>query len=257
MSKKKAIALLIFIGVVLFTLKTSSYAQLQDIVEVIVGEPKEPSQNFPICDFLDSDPERCLKRDFNAVVSGATSKSQVKEIYLHFWRLGQSGKWKNMMVNNTPYKVILSNAEGVSLGYPDYIILKRFFIRPLTSQRHLFAHETGHSIYWRNQQEANRFDLGRFVRQDGNGCYDFQSACGKSGNFVQSYALRYFCDGCRDNISHFRESFAEAIGNYQLGSGRSINYTGFLCARTINNVRTDCSNTYDWVKENIFGGYEF
>ena len=213
--------------------------------------------NFPRCEFLDTDPARCLSQDFNAIVKGATSSNQIREIYLLFWRNGQSERWRSLIVNNTTYIVTLSNASGVSFGFKDGIILKQFFTRPQISQRHLFSHETGHSIYWRNTQLGNRFDVSGLANQDGDGCYDFQSACGRAGSFVQSYALRYSCQGICYDISHHRESFAEAIGNYQLGSGRSVNYTGFLCARTISDVRNNCINTYNWVKENIFGGYEF
>lgn len=220
--------------------------------------------NFPKCSNLDTNPQKCLLDDFNAVVRNYTSQNQIKTIYLLFWKNGQSALWRNLIKNKTTYEVRLTYGQRFSHGSTNYILLNDFFTRSDDAQRYLFTHETGHSIRWRNSQLFKRFDINRLANQDGTACYQYNSGRLGSGDFMKSYVLRYYCKGVNySGISHDSESFAEAIANYLRGSSSSWNVSSSTisgskyCAIRIGSISNNCRNTYQWIKNNVFDGYEF
>ncbi len=105
------------------------------------------------------------------------------------------------------------------------------------------THETGHLLQKRDGSLEARFPLDRLRRID-SGCY----APGSGKYWLKTYSLR------GGNISPIRESMAEGIllyvynRKYNVVDGRLI---------SILNFKRECPATYNWVRENVFGGYEY
>jgi len=105
------------------------------------------------------------------------------------------------------------------------------------------THETGHLLQKRDGSLEARFPLDRLRRID-SGCY----APGSGTYWLKTYSLR------GGDISSIRESMAEGIllyvysRKYNVVDGRLI---------SILNFKRECPATYNWVRENVFGGYEY
>ncbi|MBI3985273.1 MAG: hypothetical protein HY344_05065 [Candidatus Levybacteria bacterium] len=106
------------------------------------------------------------------------------------------------------------------------------------------THETGHWLQKRDGSLEARFpDLSRLNRLD-SGCYE----PGSGSYWLKTYSLR------GGNISPIRESMAEAISLYVYNEKYNI-INGRLVS--IVNFKIKCPNTYKWVRDNIFRGYEY
>ena len=105
----------------------------------------------------------------------------------------------------------------------------------------LALHETGHIIATRKGSLYRSFPHRQLVNQDGRDCY---------GNRVNNYVIRTYGIFPRDAKS---ESFAEAIALYVYNKKT---YT-VLASLPLDNFKVRCRNTYNWMRDNVFGGYEF
>lgn len=122
-------------------------------------------------------------------------------------------------------------------------------------------HESAHIIQTRSAPLYNAFRVEVLARADGEDCYDE----GLDGPYIQTYRYR----GSR-SISDFRclafngqlcdgggakaESFGEAVGmNVVCGPNKTCQ-KAFI---PIRDYPAKCKNTYDWVKQNVYGGIDF
>lgn len=226
------------------------------IVETYIGSPV--GTGIPECPTLSTDPTGCLKRDFNVEVKGegfSPTNESKRVIYRMLWETSRSEAYReNLMKGGTliVYIKLCTARECISRVSGDITLTLRSSSLTYSSRlKRLFTHETGHVLRRRAPQAYRQFDINEAVERDGSACYE--------RNFVKSYSLRNYiasCNGSRDrwSVTPKSESFAEAIGNYQFSGGAG---NGYLCSKRITNFKTDCSYTYEYVKNNIFGGYEF
>lgn len=206
----------------------------------------------------------CLKQNFNVVVNGTTSQNNVKTIFDILSYAAQSSKYKDLLTNGGVLTINVSSCTGcASTGGPNTIGLRGFFNSGLDiyAQRYLLIHESGHTIWHRNGDIKMKFTFSTLVSSDGASCYDQRPAqCSRpTSNWVKTYALRYICPSfagntCIGSIEDKGESFAEAIADYAVYRNHSYNGN---CSVRLSNFSSQCSNTYRWVKDNIYGGFEF
>lgn len=132
-------------------------------------------------------------------------------------------------------------------------------------------HELGHALQERRPSLFSSFPIDRLAQQDGDDCYD--NGLGVSypdgDPYIQTYRYRgsrnlsdsvcrnAYGDVC-DGGGGKSESFGEALGlNVVCGPGETCQKSNVGAAKAIVNYRTACSNTFNWVRENIYGGIDF
>lgn len=251
----KIFLIIIFLMVVFF-LGYKSFAEAS-IVETYIGNPA--GTGIPMCNALTTNPTDCLKNDFNVVVLGLEGYVPTNDfkqvIYRMLWETSRSSAYReNLMRGGTLeiYIEICDTDPCISHVRGDITLTIRQSSLAYSAQlKRLLTHETGHVLRRRVAQVYDRFEVSTAAEIDGPACYD--------GLFVKSYSLRNYsasCNGSRDkwSVDPKSESFATAIGNYQFPGGAG---NGYLCSQRITNFKTDCSYTYGFMKDNIFGGYEF
>jgi hypothetical protein len=242
--------LITFLALILFFVFSSSTFAF--IKETYIGNPV--GTGIRECATLATDPAGCLARDFNVSVIGwdgySPSDSFRGVVYRILWETSRSASYReNLMRSGNTLRIHTKQcSQSICIsrvGGPNdiYLNLRRFTYS--ASLKKLLVHETGHVLRRRAAQAYSRFDLEEAVRQDPD-CYD--------GKFLKSYSLRTACNGNNYNVSAKSESFAEAISNYQFSG--SIG-GGFACSQRITNFQTSCDYTYRFMKDNIFGGYNF
>lgn len=97
-------------------------------------------------------------------------------------------------------------------------------------RRYAFLHETGHIIAVRNEREWQSFDLLSFKRGD--------PSCYTEDGYLISYSYARSVLSPRGEPR--AESFAESIALF------------LVSKEPLENFSTQCPNTYNWVRENIF-----
>lgn len=228
------------------------------VIETYIGDP--PNASLRECLTLSTNPTDCLKQDFNVEVKGIEGYSPTDDfkrvIYRILWETSRSSTYReNIMRGGKTLEIYIQRCETtecISSVKGDITLnLRPSSFRYSASLKRLLIHETGHVIRRRAAQVYGRFDVDEAVRRDGTDCYE--------RSFVKSYGLRNYsdsCNGSRDkwSVTPESESFAEAIGNYQFSGGIG---GGYLCSQRITNFKTSCSYTYGFMRDNIFGGYEF
>lgn len=126
------------------------------------------------------------------------------------------------------------------------------------------VHETGHIIRTRNPELNTTFPIHELAQKDSS-CYtDVSSATNArpqdKGPYINTYANKINGVGG----GYFSETLAELIGMSSF-AGPGIKYDKGLpctssnypnCSQTIENYPTTCPNTYNWIKENIYGGVD-
>lgn len=186
--------------------------------------------------------ERLLK-DFGVrirAVSEYVSCTVKKRMYTIYSMPTQSDRYVSLLKPTKPFTIeFYKGTYGTTSGYvpSGYTMqLKGFasFISNYSWFRmaaFMLMHETGHIIGHRNYSVKYSFPLSSLVNQD-RSCYD--------RGFLKTYSLR-------SGVSPLSESFAEAQGLYVYNSknGRLAD---------IYNFRTECDNTYSWIRSNVFGG---
>ncbi len=190
----------------------------------------------------------CLKQNFNISVFGGNAADLAK-IFQAFAFAGQSPQYLSLLTaNGQSLKIIIGfndprACNGVTVGFAGIITLTdgACFNIPQNSFRYLIIHESGHVIDARNPRLYQSFPWSQLQATD--------SSCYSSG-YLKSYPLR--C-GSSCGIRPKDESFAESVANMLMPT--SSNKTGFLSSQTINNFQTDCPATYNWFKDNVFGGF--
>lgn len=165
--------------------------------------------------------------------------------------LTKSWKFKNKLLSRNATIQFFRDSSDLNRGYgytgwADLMQLHNGAIR-INSNLELasawITHETGHLLQKRDGSLEARFPLDRLRRAD-SGCY----APGSGSYWLKTYSLR------GGNISPIRESMAEGIllyvynQKYNVISGRLV---------SILNFKRECPVTYNWVRENVFGGYEY
>lgn len=120
---------------------------------------------------------------------------------------------------------------------------------------HMLVHESGHIIDRRAGRGALSMPLASLNKSDGTDCYDTTNS--RDGlNYIKSYAYRGTDGG---NGGPLAESFAEALANNVFcAPGKDCFYAGHILNSTnIPDYPNACSNTYSWIKQNVFGGDDF
>lgn len=208
-------------------------------------------------------PAQCLKQVYNVVVNNESNKSHLITIYTIFASTN-SETYRSLLTRggsvlyiDVPY----CTSNCISVTSTNNIKLNGFFSLGLSynSQRYLLIHESGHVITGRNSQLSNSFSNTLLANQDGTSCYQYSSTnCTgslRAGYFVKSYSLRYYCDGtCWTGITAHNEAFAEATANYLFASR---NTGGWRCSISISDVKSQCRNTNEWIKNYVYGGVTF
>ncbi len=225
--------------------------------------PPPPSDTITCTQDPATNPAYCLKEVYNVIVSGESNNNNLYTIYSIFAST-KSDKYRQLLrTGGQTLYIYVPYCTGscISLASTNSILLNGFFSLglPYSSQQRLLIHESGHVICNRNGQLCNQFSNTTLASQDGTACYQYNSSnCTgsfRAGYFVKSYSLRYFCynppPGQCWEIDAHNESFAEAIAGYLF---RSIGISGYRCQITISDYPSQCANTYEWVKTNIYGG---
>ena len=221
--------------------------------------PPPPSTGTLCQDLTPANPATALLQDWNVVVRGTSNIANLTTIYKIFCSTNSSN-YKRLLKRggNTLYiDVPYCTSDCISGASINNIRLNGFFSLglPFNSQRKLLIHESGHVICRRNGTLCNQFSETTLARLDGTACYQYNSSSClgyfRGGNFLKSYSLRYYCQKCWGGITAHNESFAEAIANYLFTRSGS---TGHRCSITIYDVQSQCKNTNNWVKTNIYDG---
>jgi hypothetical protein len=120
---------------------------------------------------------------------------------------------------------------------------------------HILIHESGHIIDRRHGQNVLGMPVKSFNSGDGSNCYDTANPY-DGFDFMKSYAFR---GTAGENGGPQAEDFAEAIANNVFcAPGQDCFYSGYILNSTnIPNYPTTCFNTYNWIKQNVFGGDDF
>ncbi len=150
-------------------------------------------------------------------------------------------------------------------NYDNITIRLSGYMQPACSRDDMkwsMIHESAHIIQRRNQSFFRSFNVEQLAQKDGqsNGaddCYD----TGVDGPYIQTYRYRApagDCVGLDCGGGSRAESFGEAIGmNVVCGPNRKCEKATDLAAQPITNYPQKCANTYDWVRDNVFGGIDF
>jgi len=189
----------------------------------------------------DGDYVSCLRQDFNIVVRNGTA-DQLAKIFQSFAFVGQSSNYVSLLksgghtlqivITNTPTCSAYTRGSAGIINFPAICLTYKF-----STYRYLLTHESGHIINARNLRLFQSFPWTQYQAMDSS-CYD--------RGLVKSYPLRPVSSGVQK-----QESFAEAIADALTIT--STNKTGFLFALTINNYPNQCSATYSWATNNVFG----
>lgn len=237
-----------FLTLLLFLIFSTS--ALAYIKETYIGNPV--GTGIRECTTITSDPAGCLIRDFNVSVIGWDGYSPNDDfrrvVYRILWETSRSAGYReNIMKSGNTLKIYVKQCVDGCISKVDggsiYLNIRRFVYS--AGLKKLLVHESGHVLRRRAAQVYSRFDLEEAIRQDPD-CYD--------GKFLKSYSLRPSCNGKSYSVSGKSESFAEAISNYPFSGTVG---GGFACSQRITNFKTSCDYTYKFMKDNIFGGYEF
>lgn len=242
--------------IILFFLAGRGYADAF-IVKTYIGDPA--GEGIPMCNSLATNPTGCLKNDFNVVTLGigeyVPTDDFKRVIYRILWETSRSSAYRENLMSGGTLEIYIKKCDTstcISHVSGDITLnIRSNYLVYSAGLKRLLVHESGHVLRRRASQAYNRFDINVAVSQDGPDCYE--------RSFVKSYSLRNYSDSCNGskdkwNVNPKSESFATAIGNYQFSG--SIG-GGFMCSKRITNFKTDCSYTYEFMKNNIFGGYEF
>jgi hypothetical protein len=120
---------------------------------------------------------------------------------------------------------------------------------------HWLTHESIHIIQQRNSTLG--FSLGNPAALD--------SACYSNG-WIDTYAYRTSGSGrdvscvypysSADSYRIVEDEAEAAANNVFCGPGVSCDFNVYACSTAVN-YPSDCKNTYDWIRTNIFGGTDF
>jgi hypothetical protein len=190
----------------------------------------------------------CLKQDFNIVVFGGNAADATK-IFNAFAFAGQSQQYLSLLTKNgQSLRIFIIGSDpkvcsGLTIGFAGIIKLSdgACFNIPDSSFRYLLIHESGHVLAARNSRLYQSFPWTQYQTQDGSSCYD--------QGYIKSYALRCGSScGIRPKDEAFAESVADSLtssSNAKTGAAQLIHFA------------TDCPATYNWFKDNVFGGFTF
>ncbi len=152
-------------------------------------------------------------------------------------------------------------------NYDNITIRLSGYMQPACSKDDMkwsMIHESAHIIQRRNQSFFKSFNVEQLAQKDGktnnaDDCYD----TGVDGPYIQTYRYRAPAGGCQPGKldcggGSKAESFGEAVGmNVVCGPNKKCEKATDLAAQPITNYPQKCSNTYDWVRDNVFGGIDF
>ena len=219
--------------------------------------PPPPIPGQPLaCD--SGDYKTCLSDNFNISISGDLPSNGPQIIFGIIANAASSPTYKDLLTcGGRTISIVVTNSNGASLSY-GVITLNGFFSSgySLGGQTQLLIHELGHQIYNHNcGRIQQKYDHPALVAED--------PVCYESGYLI-SYAYRTpysqyaSCDKTNPGrINGVGESFAETLGDY-VAYKSYAGYSGFLCSVSLKNTyKSTCPKTYDWAKNNVFGGVEF
>lgn len=266
--------LLLFVtGAVFLLFKTAALAQFfpfKDSATVIVGTggdlpPETDPEPVPDCTDSNLFPiNNALKNDFNVIIREGgdpyndppeeVNCSRRQDLYRIFRRASRAPEFKQRLnTEELTLKFYIDYdllREGKNTGYTPlqtaYLWNGAYALKnAFTSASIWIIHETAHAIRHRDPQ-LDAFPLDGLRRADNTTsyqCYTLRS----NGWFLKSYSLGY--------TTALSESQAEAIALYIYNT--KIVYSPNPGQASIINFRQKCPNTYFWIKNKVFDGYEF
>jgi hypothetical protein len=219
-------------------------------VPLPTSQPGPPPTQGQILTCPSGDYATCLKQELNIVVLGGNNDNLAK-IFQAFAFAGQSKQYLSLLTaGGQSLRIIIVGSDpkvcsGFTLGFAGIIKLSDgacFNIAP-NSFRYLMIHESGHVLNARNPRLFQSFPWTALQTQAPD------SSCYESG-YLKSYALR--C-GSSCGIRPKDESFAEAIADSLVKSSDAK----YQDAKLISDYPNECPATYNWFKENVFGGITY
>lgn len=252
---------------VLDTSGASCSASLTGETQVCCVPPPPPDTGTaPTCDT--NNPVKSLKDNFNIAVTGTSNNTLLSKICFAFAYASKSSGYLSKLIatGNTLYINAVSDTKCWAFT-PDqnHITLHNGGCASLsqTSITYLLIHESGHVIADRNPRLYQNYPHSSLAQSDTT-CWQYSSTtCTgslRAGYFLKSYPLRYYCTGwggCVTQINARSESFAESVVDYLTSTSYWKTGMAGLCARTISSFSSTCSNTFSWLKNNVYGGYTF
>ena len=214
---------------------------------IISGTPSP----IPDCSQIDSS----LLNDFNVRVSGQEATCNVKQIVYGFYSIPfRSPEYARNLKTGSPFSVIINlpdqpgRCHGLGNG-KDTITMWGFmecYIQSEHGQRiaQFLIHETGHIMRYKNYREFGVLyakNLPGLIKQDPT-CYN--------QGYLKTYSLR--C-GSACGIIPSSEDFAESSAVY-VYNGKPVTTGDGI---PIVNLKASCPATYNYFKDNVFGGTEF
>jgi hypothetical protein len=236
---------------------TTILGQNSSSTNSVTAQPGPPpvTQDQPLT-CASGDYKTCLSDDFNILVSGVLPSNGLQIIFGIIANAASSPTYKDLLTcGGRTISIVITDNSGASLSY-GVITLNGFFAsgKSLGGQTQLLIHELGHQIYNHNcGRIQQKYTYSTLVAADPT-CYD--------SGYLITYALRSpyrACDQANtvDDINGQGESFAESLGDY-VAYKSYAGYSGFLCSVSLKNTfNSTCANTYNWTKDNVFGGIEF
>lgn len=200
----------------------------------------------------DSTPTKCLKDDFNIVVSGNAYQEQFLDLHTLLAEVSKSSKYKELLKSSGPTVVYFTtgkvncSARVKPIGGGRSSITFYNFSASICSKitrKDRIIHESGHVI---RNGHMRLFQL--FVSQGYNkdqGCYYYDA-----GDSDARFSPPYF-------IKTYNTNFAKQEGVDAQGDNETM--AEFIALTIVPEDRypEKCPVGYNWVRTNIFGNYDF
>src|SRR3990172_4047796 len=228
------------------------------------GTPEPDPEPVPDCTDSNLFPiNNALKNDFNVLVREGGSPyndppdtvncERRKDLYRIFRKASRAPEFKRRL--NTEeltlrfyidYSKLGESAYGYTPRQTEYLWNGVYALKNWFSSASLWIiHETGHALRHRDSR-LDAFPLDGLRRADNTStyrCYDLKN----NEWFLKSYSL--------GTTTAFSESQADAIALYIYNT--KIVYSPNPGQASIINFKEKCPNTYLWIKNKVFDGYEF
>ncbi len=211
--------------------------------------PTNPSSSMSPNPSINPNISAQLANDLVVTGSGASSQA-IADVQSIMSIPYKSSAYRNLITSNGKYKVniIISNSGSCGLnntggpgGKENAPINLLNWNCSFALREKILIHETGHVIAIRNGSLGFPLSTYSSPPNPDSSCYT------GPGGYLRTYSYKSSVKG-----GVLAESFPEAV------SDNIVPYpTGPQYGDTIPNYSTSCANTYNWIKNNIYGGVEF
>lgn len=198
-----------------------------------------------------STPTKCLKDDFNIVVSGNVHQSTLLDLHELLAEVSKSSKYKELLKSSGPTVVYFTTGDvNCSArvqpigGGKSSITFYNFNASTCskTTRKDRITHESGHVIRNGHMRLFQLYESQAYYPKDASCFY-------RDSNFSPSYFIKTYDTGFAKlksvNISGSNESMADSMALYLMPQS------------PLNNFSSQCPKGYNWIKTNIFGNYVF